>query len=208
MFGGSRQSVTEPAQDPRVPDRHRPTRRAVLRLALGMGLVLPFVKAGAAAEADPRGARPREGDRFVFATGARQGHVVAPSDLLIGGPPVIVYPADAETGVVKGGSRLNEVLLIRLESDALAPETRPYAPEGIVAYSAICTHEGCEVSAWRAEAKILECPCHASLFDPRDSARVVSGPARKRLSRLPLKIVDGALVAGGGFSGRVGFQPG
>src|SRR5438309_6861365 len=89
MFGGSRQSVTEPAQDPRVPDRHRPTRRAVLRLALGMGLVLPFVKAGAAAEADPRGARPREGDRFVFATGARQGHVVAPSDLLIGGPPEI-----------------------------------------------------------------------------------------------------------------------
>jgi len=68
--------------------------------------------------------------------------------------------------------------------------------------------ERAELSAWRAEAKILECPCHASLFDPRDSARVVSGPARKRLSRLPLKIVDGALVAGGGFSGRVGFQPG
>lgn len=173
-----------------------------------MGLVLPLVKAGAAEEADPRSARPREGDRFVFATGERQGKAVAPSDLLVGGPPVIVYPADADTGLVKDASRLNEVLLIRFEPEDLAPGTRPYAPEGIVAYSAICTHEGCEVSAWRAEAKTLECPCHASLFDPRDGARVVSGPARKRLSRLPLKIVGGALVAGGGFSGRVGFQPG
>jgi len=133
---------------------------------------------------------------------------VAPSDLLVGGPPVITYPADAETGLVRDGSRLNEVLLIRLESGGLSPEMRSYAADGIVGYSAICTHEGCEVSAWRPEAQILECPCHASLFDPKDGARVVSGPARKRLSRLPLKVVDGALVAGGGFSGRVGFQPG
>src|SRR5438552_15561707 len=136
-----------------------------------MGLVLPLVKAGAAEEADPRNARPREGDRFVFATGARQGQVVAPSDLLVGGPPVIVYPADAGTGVVKDGSRLNEVLLIRLESDALAPETRPNAPEGIVAYSALCTHAGCEVSEWRAGGTKLDSAFHAPLFVLTESAR-------------------------------------
>lgn len=200
--------MIEPKEGSDSPDLHRATRRAVLRLACGVGLVLSCVDFGSSEEAEARSARPRVGDRFVFAKGERKGQVVAPSDLLVGGPPVITYPADAETGLVRDGSRLNEVLLIRLESDGLSPEMRSYAADGIVGYSAICTHEGCEVSAWRPEAQILECPCHASLFDLKDGARVVSGPARKRLSRLPLKVVDGALVAGGGFSGRVGFQPG
>lgn len=208
-YAGSReQGMTEPKECPDSADLHLTTRRAVLRVAFGMGLMLSFVDFGSAQEAEARNARPREGDRFVFATGERTGHVVAPSDVLLGGPPVIAYPVAAGTGVVRDGSRLNEVLLIRFESAGLAPETRSYAVEGIVAYSAICTHAGCEVSVWRAEEKILECPCHASLFDPRDNARVVGGPARRRLSRLPLRVENGELVASAGFSGRVGFQPG
>jgi Rieske Fe-S protein len=180
----------------------------VLKFALGVGLILPFVECAAAEETDVKNARPREGDRFVFAAGDRQGQVITPSALSVGGPPVIAYPVDPATGLVRDGSRLNEVLVIRLDAADLTAETFSSAADGIVAYSAICTHAGCEVSAWRGEEKILHCPCHDSLFDPKDGARVVGGPARRRLSRLPLKIVNGELVAAAGFSGRVGFQPG
>ena len=51
----------------------------------------------------------------------------------------------------------------------------------------------------------VKCPCHDSEFDPKDGARVVTGPAPRRLP-LPLKIVDGVLMAAGGFAGRVGFK--
>ena len=37
-------------------------------------------------------------------------------------------------------------------------------------------------------------------------ARVVGGPAKRRLAALPLHLVDGALMAAGGFKGRVGIK--
>jgi len=75
-----------------------------------------------------------------------------------------------------------------------------------VAYTAICTHSGCEVSDWIADQETLSCPCHDSLFDPKDDARVVDGPAPRVLPALPLKLVDGKLVVGGPFTSRVGFE--
>src|SRR2546427_4844384 len=50
----------------------------------------------------------------------------------------------------------------------LTEETRELAARGVVAYSAICTHQGCPVSMWEAHAKNLFCACHATQFDPRD----------------------------------------
>ncbi len=120
----------------------------------------------------------------------------------------MAYPRDPGTGTVRDGSRLNKVLLVRLDPEKLAEETRHGSADGIVAYSAVCTHEGCDVSVWLAETKTLKCPCHYAEFDPKDGARVLSGPAPRRLSRLPLKIVEGVLLAAGGFSGRVGHQRG
>jgi rieske iron-sulfur protein len=58
------------------------------------------------------------------------------------------------------------------------------------------------------EAQRLMCFCHYSQFDPKDGARVVEGPAPRRLAALPLKLADGVLTVAGGFIGRVGFQPG
>jgi ubiquinol-cytochrome c reductase iron-sulfur subunit len=50
----------------------------------------------------------------------------------------------------------------------------------------------------------LVCPCHYSTFDVRRGAEVIFGPAGRPLPQLPLRIEQGALVAAGELSGRVG----
>jgi rieske iron-sulfur protein len=187
----------------------------MLRGALAVGMGLPLIKLcpGRASEAgaqvrDPKSQRPQSGDRFAFHGGPRAGQLVTAADLPVGGPPVTAYPVDAGTGVVRDGSRLNQVLLVRFGLADLAEATRVRSADGIVAYSAVCTHAGCDITLWKAEAKRFGCPCHESEFDPRDGGRVVGGPAPRRLPGLPIKLVDGAPVAGGGFMGRPGFQTG
>ena len=60
-----------------------------------------------------------------------------------------------------------------------------------VAYSAICTHQGCTV-AYRDSQ--LACPCHGSVFDPANGAEVVSGPAQTPLPEIPIEVQDGQVV--------------
>jgi rieske iron-sulfur protein len=182
-------------------------RRAVLKGALGLGLSLAFDDDGFARADDPKTARPQAGDRFVFAFGDREGQLIAPEDLLPGGPQQLAYPLDPRAKIVRNGSTLNLVLLIRLDPTQLTDETRALAAEGLVAYSATCTHEGCPVSMWQAQARTLFCACHGAQFDPRDRARVVDGPAPRRLPMLPVKLVDGVVTVAGGFTGRVGARP-
>lgn len=49
---------------------------------------------------------------------------------------------------------------------------------GFLAISGKCTHLGCAVP-WVEERKRFECPCHASLFDPKGN--VLKGPASRGL---------------------------
>jgi rieske iron-sulfur protein len=196
----------EEANDVGAPRCYR--RRTLLKAALGLSLGWSWCRGTMAQEGDARSARPQEGDRFVFASGERKGDLITPADLPLGGPPTLTYPIDSQSGTVRDGSRLNQVLLIRFEPEALAEETRVRAAEGIVAYSAICTHTGCDVADWKDQAKTLLCFCHFSEFDPKDGAKVLDGPAPRRLAALPLKVADGFVMVAGGFMGRVGFQPG
>jgi Rieske Fe-S protein len=181
----------------------------VLKLALGFGLCLPGVRPVGAQGADPRKARPQTNDRFVFARGSRKGEAITLADLPAGGPPLIAFPMDPTSRVVRDGSRLNELLLVRLESSELNTETRARAADGsVVAYSALCTHTGCDEWDWQRASGTIKCPCHFSEFDLKDSARVLNGPAPRRLPALPLTIVDGVPAAAGGFVGRPGFESG
>jgi len=56
--------------------------------------------------------------------------------------------------------------------------------------SAICPHEGCEVS-WDGSSNRFSCPCHESLF-AADGSRI-SGPARRGLDALPARVQEGKL---------------
>lgn len=181
-----------------------PGRRTVLKAALGLGLGLSFFDIVSVRADDPRTLRPQEGDQFVFASGDREGQIIPPEGLPLGGPQQLAFPMDPRAKIVRNGSYLNQVVLIRLDPTELTDDTRALAADGVVAYSVVCTHQGCPVSMWQAQAKTLFCACHASQFDPRDRARVVDGPAPRRLPMLPLKMVDGVLTAAGGFTGRVG----
>ncbi len=185
---------------------HLLSRRALLKSALGVGLSLYLVELAAGAERNLRRKRPQAGDRFVFSFGDREGQTITPEDLPLGGPPAMAYPMDPETQVVRDGSRLNRVLLVRFAQKQLTERTRVAAVEGIVGYSAICTHTGCDVSEWNDTMRHFVCPCHSSAFDPKDRARVLNGPAPKPLAVLPLQVVDGVLTAAGPFSSRVGFK--
>ena len=44
------------------------------------------------------------------------------------------------------------------------------------------------------------------MYDPKEEAKVVSGPSPRRLPALPLKIVDEKLAVAKPFIGRPGFQ--
>jgi ubiquinol-cytochrome c reductase iron-sulfur subunit len=107
------------------------------------------------------------------------------------------------------------VVIVRLDPQAfdLPAQRRDWVPEGIVAYSKICTHAGCAISLFRSPldqstagvAPALVCPCHYSTFDPAHGAQVTFGPAGRALPQLPLMIgTDRELRAAGPFSAPVG----
>jgi Rieske Fe-S protein len=181
-------------------------RRELLKAAVGVAVVGLACGEAPAQVADSRDARPQTGDRFVYSTGPKKGALVAPGDLPLGGPHVTAYAQHPATGTIRDGSRMNEVILVRLDPGELSDAARANAPQGYVALSAICTHAGCSDWAWDSGRKMLKCPCHDSEFDPKDDARVSGGPATRRLPRLPLKVEGDALVVAGAFVGRVGMD--
>src|SRR3989441_4159037 len=133
-------------------------RRAVLKAALGLGLWFSFLDGVPARADDARTARPQEGDQFVFPSGDREGQLITPEDLPLGGPQQLAYPMDPGAKIVRNGSTLNRVLLIRLDAAQLTGETRALAAAGVVAYSATCTPQGCPVSMWQTQAKTSSAP--------------------------------------------------
>lgn len=61
----------------------------------------------------------------------------------------------------------------------------------VVAFSAICTHQGCVVAAAGAE---FRCPCHGSRFDAA-TGEVLNGPAIDPLSPIEVAVSGDRIVA-------------
>jgi Rieske Fe-S protein len=119
---------------------------------------------------------------------------------------MLAWALDAATNRARNGSRLNLVALMRFDPEALSQATRPYAAEGVVAYSALCTHAGCDLTDWLDDRELLSCDCHSALFDPKDAGKVIDGPAQRALPALALKIVDGRLAVAKGFASAIKFE--
>src|SRR5215813_9473232 len=180
----------------------RDTRRNFLTVVSVVSLDAAARAITSPALAQPENERPKEGDLLV-SIHSEASVPLQPKDIPSGGPPVVAWAMDHMGNLVRKGSRLNKVLLLRLDPATLVGATKERAAEGVVAYSAICPHAGCEVTVWAAEQKILECSCHYSHFDPREGATVMDGPAPRALPALPLKLVDGKLAVAKTFTGRV-----
>ena len=120
---------------------------------------------------------------------------------------VLAYPEN------KSDNHENLVLVCKLNPTALAePTDLAGTAEGVVAYSAICTHLGCTVRFTEepmdaAPFPHIHCPCHAALFDPQKGGMVMGGPAPRPLPQLPVRLNDaGEVVVAGAFSAPIGVQ--
>jgi len=173
--------------------------------ALGAALLVPAVSLGPLLDTAALYRTPwRRGRRLVDETGRPFR-----ADEIEEATFYTAYPEGASREEV--GSPL---LVIRLDPKLLRlPQGRAgWAPQGILAYSKICTHAGCAINLYRsplfpaAEPKpAFVCPCHYSTFDPTTGGTVIFGPAGRNLPQLPLLVDSGGhLRAGGVFSGAVG----
>jgi ubiquinol-cytochrome c reductase iron-sulfur subunit len=173
--------------------------------ALGMAALVPALSLGPIWDTEPLDETPwRRGVRLVDS----------------GGKPILaadIQHASFYTAFADGVDPeeiASDLVVLRLDPDKLQlPAGRAdWAPEGILAYSKICTHAGCAIALYRnpkfpplEPSPALVCPCHYSTFDPFTGGTVVYGPAGRPLPQLPLMIdTDGYLAAAGNFSGRIG----
>lgn len=181
---------------------HSPVRRRICQLGLitGLGTAVPVLAQPA------ERMRPQAGDLLVFDGGPLDGRSITPGMLTLNQQPVAAFPKDPATGIVRSRNRLNRVMITRLAVDELDADTRANAAAGVIAYSAVCTHTGCDVENWEADQLRMRCPCHESEFSVRDNGRVVGGPAPRPLAMLPLTLQGGILQVRDGFTSRVGFQ--
>jgi ubiquinol-cytochrome c reductase iron-sulfur subunit len=183
--------------DPEVSRRSMLRRGLVAAVGvLGAAAVLPLRSLGPAPRRSLAVTPWRAGKRLVTDDGRPVRAVDVPADGL-----VTVFPEGHP------GSPDGQAVLIRTAPGQLRP--RPgradWSPEGLVAYSKLCTHAGCPVGLYEPENHTLLCPCHQSTFDVLDGARPRSGPAAVSLPQLPLHIDEGGfLVADGDFSAPVG----
>lgn len=180
-------------------------RRVIGMAAAGVALpfALPFALTALPAAAAEAG---QAGDRLV-----EEDAEGAPTPLRIAdlkpGKPVIVFPFDTQRKALRDQTRLNKIVLIRLPEAEMTAETRARAAGGVLAYSAICTHQACDVKTWLSKEKALVCYCHASKFALLDGGVVTAGPATRALPALPLAVDGDELVIAGAFTAPPGASP-
>ncbi len=106
------------------------------------------------------------GGRATVGGGGAGGTLVALADVPVGGAVAVTTPAGDPVIV-----------------------SQPTAGTA-VAFSAVCTHQGCLVTPRGAD---LVCPCHGSVFDAKTGA-VLQSPATKPLPSVPVTVEKGEVV--------------
>jgi rieske iron-sulfur protein len=153
-----------------------------------------------------RGMLAQAGDQFVAFDSQEGGASLGTSDIPPHGDVVLAWPLDTTRHVVRNASRLNLVILMHFDPSRLSAQETARAADGVVAFTAVCSHQACWVTDWLPSKQLLQCPCHQSEYDLRQGGKVVSGPAPRGLAGLPLKVADGKLIVAGPFTDHVGGQ--
>jgi Rieske Fe-S protein len=161
---------------------------------------------GARAEDSAADSPPAVSDRLVLFTEPQGKTPLRIADIPLDGAPVMALPLSPSSGTVRDGSRLNRIALVRTDPKTLEAAARERAADGVLAFSAVCTHEACFVAGWLPDEGAIVCPCHSSKFNARAEGEVLAGPAPRSLPSLPLKIKGGELVIAGPFSSAPGVR--
>ncbi|MDX1510324.1 MAG: Rieske (2Fe-2S) protein [Nitriliruptorales bacterium] len=168
---------------------------AAAAATLGLAIAFPLRSLGPGPAAELFRTAWRPGARLVDL----EGHPIRLADVAVD-QAITVFPEHAPR------SADSQAFLIGTRSDAVVVDELPeQTAPGTVCYSKICTHAGCPVGLYRAQAGELLCPCHQSTFDVNRGAAVKSGPAGRPLPQLPITVdEEGFLVALGDFAEPVG----
>lgn len=171
-------------------------------LILGGGLLTPEE---AEAETAPEKLFPQNGDRIQGIKGGLKKMDLKPEMLEVGARPVEAFPFDPVAGVLRRKNRLNRLLVVRLDPAEMDEGTRARSADGVLVYSALCTHRSCTIKSWKAEERIMRCHCHLSEFATLSEGSVLSGPARRQLPMVPLGLDDeGFIIALDDFTRKPG----
>ncbi|MFB6166257.1 MAG: ubiquinol-cytochrome c reductase iron-sulfur subunit [Haloarculaceae archaeon] len=180
----------------------------VLAAVAGAGAIGGFFVSGIAGLSDAGKIEP-EGPAYVKGTRLvdKEGNPVNAKDALPEDQlkTMTVYPEKEGGGAM--AEKRTATILVRFPKDKYKEPTKIDAlANGYAAYSKVCTHEGCLVSS--TQGSNLLCPCHQSVYDPTQGAKVVGGPAPRALPQLPIGVTDDSkkqlLIATGPFEGPIG----
>ena len=171
------------------------------------GLVLAWLTpVGSDAAQDEHGPPPAAGDLLVR-VGDDALIPLAPDDVPFDGRALMAWAIGPAADAPKN-AKMNKIILARLNPAMMADGTRQRAADDIVAYSAVCTHAGCDVDEGLGSNESIFCSCHGSAFDARNGGENLGGPANRRLAALPLKQDGGRLVVAGPFTATPEVRPG
>ncbi|MDO6515188.1 MULTISPECIES: ubiquinol-cytochrome c reductase iron-sulfur subunit [unclassified Neptuniibacter] len=159
-----------------------------------------------AASKKPESMRPKPGDQLVVEDGHGNARVISASELKLEVQQIMAFPQDPVTGVIRSGSRFNKVMVMRLNPELMDEDTKKNSADGVVAYSAICTHQGCDVNSYIEDKKEFFCFCHYSRFNPYEAGKVTNGPATRRLAMLPIEIKDDFIIVKEPFTRKPGYK--
>jgi thiosulfate dehydrogenase [quinone] large subunit len=174
---------------------------------------LPFVLAGAAGQpaldhAIHRAVRVRRRGRLVVPVvgepltrraalvqalgfaGAVTGAIAGVSLLFRGAVPTRAVASKAAGTALADSAALAAGDAISVTADGVPALVIRAANGDLTAFSAVCTHAGCDV-AWRDGE--IRCPCHHAQFDPATGA-ATKGPAQSPLTALEVVERDGKIV--------------
>lgn len=102
-------------------------------------------------------------------------------------------PAEGNGEAIAEESEVPQGTALEFEDEG-EPAVLVHLEDGsFVAYSAVCTHQGCDVSYSEGSAT-LDCPCHNSVFDPASDGEPTGGPAENPLPEIPVEVRDGSVV--------------
>jgi rieske iron-sulfur protein len=172
--------------------------------AMSVGVSLPVF-------ATPQKGVPQVGDVFVFESGPKKGQVVMVDDVVLEAEPITARAKDPNGAARDGDKHL--ALLYRAAKDKVPEDMATETVDGVMAFSAVCTHQGCLIEELHHPNKVNNtfgfiCPCHDAVFDPLEAGKCVGGAESRKLPHFPIKSDGGKIVVSDLPSSYVGVKRG
>ena len=153
---------------------------------------------------------PKVGDVFVFTEGPKKGNVVMVAD--VPAETLITVQAKDPNGAIREGDNYTAVFY-RVAPAKVPSDMASETVDGIMAYSAVCTHQGCMMTEIHKVSEAVNafgiiCPCHDAIFDPLQGGKNTGGATSRTLPHFPIKSDGGKITVSDVPSSFVGVKRG